>query len=168
MQKRLYETAYEEALKMAAKLRKEHGHLINHSSYSLANQMMLRVLAGKPEFNDRDHARFYARKAVRNVFLDELKAYHAQKRIPQYLLQTLHTIELVANDDLEKLLEINQALDWLEHNQPDLAELYIQRVFLGAEITDLAKQYGVSSKTIQRRLRSAEKMLWGYSLDSRN
>jgi RNA polymerase sigma factor (TIGR02999 family) len=118
-------------------------------------------LADAPHLDlpDRAHFLALASEVMRNLLVDRARARMAAKRgggqAPLELNETL----LVADDDLESVTELNEALARLESVSPRQALLLQHRYFGGLSLEESATAVGTSLATAKRELRSARAWL---------
>ena len=108
---------------------------------------------------DRAHFLALASEVMRNLLVDRARARMAAKRgggrTPLELNETL----LVADDDLERVIELDEALTRLEAVSPRQALLLQHRYFGGLSLEESATAVAASLATAKRELRSARAWL---------
>lgn len=118
-------------------------------------------LVDAPRLNLPDTAHFLAlaSEVMRNLLVDRARARTAAKRgggqAPLELRETL----LVADDDLESVTDLDEALLNLEKVSPRQALLLQHRYFGGLSLEESATAVGTSLATAKRELRSARAWL---------
>ncbi len=118
-------------------------------------------LVDAPRLNlpDRAHFLALASEVMRNLLVDRARARMAAKRgggqPPLELNETL----LVADDELESVTELDEALSRLETVSPRQALLLQHRYFGGLSLEETATAAGTSLATAKRDLRSARAWL---------
>lgn len=125
----------------------------------LVHELYLK-LAGTESHDWRDRAHFYrvASRAMRQLMIDRARARTAAKRgegRPSVELDS----QLVADDDAESLLGLNEALDALAARDPRLAEVVELRFFGGLTGEEVADVLGVTERTVKRDWRLARAFL---------
>jgi len=108
---------------------------------------------------DRAHFLALASEVMRNLLVDRARARMAAKRgggqTPLELNETL----LVADDDLENVTELHEAISRLQSLSPRQALLLQHRYFGGLSLEETATAIGTSLATVKRELRSARAWL---------
>ena len=108
---------------------------------------------------DRAHFLALASEVMRNLLVDRARARMAAKRgggqTPLELNETL----LVADDNLENVTELDDALSRLQSLSPRQALLLQHRYFGGLSLEESATAVGTSLATAKRELRSARAWL---------
>ncbi|MEM9557504.1 MAG: ECF-type sigma factor [Acidobacteriota bacterium] len=61
---------------------------------------------------------------------------------------------------LDELLAVGEAVERLRHHDPELARVVELRFFVGLEHAEIARQTGVSARTVKRRWRTARRWLY--------
>jgi RNA polymerase sigma factor (TIGR02999 family) len=126
----------------------------------LVHEAYIRLVDG-PRLNlpDRAHFLALASEVMRNLLVDRARARLAVKRgggqPPLELNETL----LVADDELESVTELDEALSRLESVSPRQALLLQHRYFGGLSLEETATAAGTSLATAKRDLRSARAWL---------
>jgi RNA polymerase sigma factor (TIGR02999 family) len=117
------------------------------------------VDAPRLDLPDRAHFLALASEVMRNLLVDRARARIAAKRgggqTPLELNETL----LVADDDLESVTDLDEALSRLESVSPRQALLLQHRYFGGLSLEESASAVGTSLATAKRELRSARAWL---------
>jgi RNA polymerase sigma factor (TIGR02999 family) len=118
-------------------------------------------LVNAPRLNlpDRAHFLALASEVMRHLLVDRARARMAAKRGGgQYPLE-LKEMLLVADDQLESVTELDEALSRLESVSPRQALLLQHRYFGGLSLEETANAAGTSLATAKRDLRSAKAWL---------
>ena len=118
-------------------------------------------LVDAPSLNlpDRAHFLALASEVMRNLLVDRARARLAAKRGGGNAPLELNETFLVADDDLESVTELNEALARLEALSPRQALLLQHRYFGGLSLEESATAVGTSLATAKRELRSARAWL---------
>jgi RNA polymerase sigma factor (TIGR02999 family) len=127
-------------------------------SGELVGEFYLRVLQEDAKrWVDRKHFFAYAAACMRNILTDRHRARHAAKRTPPD-----PTTEGAASDaGILQRIDIQMALEKLEHMSPRQAGIVEMRFFRGMEIPEIARSIQMSEKTVQREWLAAR--AWLYS-----
>jgi RNA polymerase sigma factor (TIGR02999 family) len=121
------------------------------SPTTLLHETFLR-LSGRPSpfFPDRAHFMGYAARVMRGLIVDHLRNRKAQKRGGAFQFISLPTELQHAADDELHLEELNEALDRLARIDTRLAECVELKFFCGFTLSDIARMWEVSERTVQR------------------
>jgi RNA polymerase sigma factor (TIGR02999 family) len=143
---------YDELRKLAAaKMRFESvGQTLQPTA--LVHEAWLR-LAGKDErvpFANRAHFFGAAAEAMRRILIDRARAKSTQKRGCRAQRLDLDQLELAADADSDLLLLVNAALEKLEREDGQAAELVKLRFFGGLTLTEAGHALGISERTAKR------------------
>ena len=103
-----------------------------------------------PEWNHRGHFYGAAARAMRQILVDNARRKKALKRGGDGERCPLDEEMLVTTDRSLKLLELDAALNQLEKERPDLAELVFLRYFAGLTMEQAARSLGISKRTAER------------------
>jgi len=127
---------------------------------ALVHEAYIRLVdAPRLDMPDRAHFLALASEVMRNLLVDRARARMAAKRgggvSPLELNETL----LVADDNLESVTELDEALLRLEAVSPRQALLLQHRYFGGLSLEESATAVSVSLATAKRELRSARAWL---------
>ena len=110
-------------------------------------------------FDDRDHFLAVASRIMRNVLVDRARARNTAKRGGGAVLADLDEDTWVADVDLDKVTELDEALTRLEQLDERQARMIEQRYFGGLSLDDIARVMHVSLATVKRDLRFARAWL---------
>lgn len=126
----------------------------------LVHEAYIRLVdAPRIDLPDRAHFLALASEVMRNLLVDRARARMAAKRgggrIPLELDETL----LVADDKLESVTDLDEALTRLEAVSPRQSLLLQHRYFGGLSLEESASAVGTSLATAKRELRSARAWL---------
>lgn len=101
-------------------------------------------------WNDRQHFFRAAAEAMRQVLVDHARSKQRYKRGGSLRRINLDEVDVASNAPPEILLLVEEALQALEREHPDKAELVKLRFFVGLSVPETAAVLGVSEKTIKR------------------
>lgn len=126
----------------------------------LVHETYIRLVdAPRVDLPDRAHFLALASEVMRNLLIDRARARMAAKRgngqMPVELTETL----VVADEHLESVTELDEALTRLEALSPRQALLLQHRYFGGLTLEESATAVGISLATLKRELRSARAWL---------
>jgi RNA polymerase sigma factor (TIGR02999 family) len=126
----------------------------------LVHEAYLRLVqSGHTPYQDRDHFLAISSRVMRNVLVDHARTRTATKRGGGIALELLHEETWVADVDLDRVMELNEALLRLEQLDERQARMVEQRYFGGLTLEEIAAAMGVSLATVKRDLRSARAWL---------
>ena len=149
---KLHELAHERLLRMP-------------DAYSLNTTGLLHEtyirLAGIEHVDLPNRARFLALAArvMRNFLVDQVRARRAAKRGAGESAIALDDTCCIADENLQRVAELHEALARLERLNPRQSELLQQRYFGGLSLEESAAAFGISLATVKRELRSARAWL---------
>jgi RNA polymerase sigma factor (TIGR02999 family) len=126
----------------------------------LVHEAYIRLVdAPRLSLPDRAHFLALASEVMRNLLVDRARARMAAKRGGGQTPLELNEILLVADDDLERITELDEALTRLEAVSPRQALLLQHRYFGGLSLEESATAVATSLATAKRELRSARAWL---------
>jgi RNA polymerase sigma factor (TIGR02999 family) len=127
-------------------------------SGELVGEFYLRVLQEDAKrWVDRKHFFAYAAACMRNILTDRHRARHAAKRT----CPDPKTAGAASDGGILQRIDIQMALEKLEHMSPRQAGIVEMRFFRGMEIPEIARSIQMSEKTVQREWLAAR--AWLYS-----
>lgn len=127
---------------------------------ALVHEAYLRLSQQRVEWRDRAHFFNAASKAIRHILVDYARKKTAAKRGGEHVRLPLDSVPLVADDAVEEVLALNQALERLEQLDVRQSRVVEFRFFAGLGIEETAEALGVSTRTVKRDWRSAR--VWLY------
>jgi RNA polymerase sigma factor (TIGR02999 family) len=127
---------------------------------ALVHEAYLR-LADSPRLNVRDQGHFLslASRVMRHLLVDHARARKAAKRGLGATLAALDEETWMADDAIETVTELDDALNRLESIDERRARILEQRYFGGLTLEETAGALGISLATVKRELRSARAWL---------
>ncbi len=154
---RLFEVVYEE-LHLLAKQKMRHerpGHTLQATA--LVHEAYLRLLGTDGPWDGRRHFFAAAAEAMRRSLIDHARRRAAAKHGGGLRRQPLDHVELelTIGPDPVDLLDLNEALDAFESEEPDKASLVKLRFFVGMTGLEAAEALGISTTTAERH--------WAYA-----
>lgn len=143
----VYDTLRRLARQQLARERSDH----TLNATALAHEAYAK-LVGLTRIEWRDRAHFYAAAAgaMRRVLIDYAVSRKAQKRGGATVRVDIDAIVLVADEHLDELMAINDALTRLEEAHAAAARVVECRVFVGMTIDETAEALGVGPATVKR------------------
>lgn len=127
---------------------------------ALVHEVYLRLSQQPIEWRDRAHFFNAASKAIRHILVDYARKKNAAKRGGEQARLSVDSVPLVADDAVEEVLALNEALERLERLDMRQCRVVECRFFAGLGIEETAKALGVSTRTVKRDWRSAR--VWLY------
>ena len=134
---------------------------------ALVHEAYLRLVKGdeEPEWDSRGHFFAAAAEAMRRILIERAR----QKQRPmhggdrQRLDLEIHCP--AGNETPDRLLAIDEALEKLDQEHPEVARLLKLRFFAGVPLKDAAALLGISPATAKRRWAFARAFLYGELAD---
>jgi RNA polymerase sigma factor (TIGR02999 family) len=119
---------------------------------ALVHEAYVRLVGNEdvPKWNHRGHFYGAAAKAMRQILVDSARRKKALKRGGDGERLPLDDKLLAMADRHEDLLALDAALEKLEEQRPDLAELVLLRYFAGLTMDQAAKSLGLSKRKTER------------------
>jgi RNA polymerase sigma factor (TIGR02999 family) len=119
---------------------------------ALVHEAYLRLVGGDQahQFNSRGHFFGACAEAMRRILVDAARAKKAEKRGGGQRRVELQPEELAAREQDDKLLAMHEALDLLEQQDAQKAQLVKLRYFAGLSIRQAAEALGISTATADR------------------
>jgi RNA polymerase sigma factor (TIGR02999 family) len=127
---------------------------------SLVHEVYIRLInAPALELGDRSHFLGLASEIMRNLLVDRARARLAAKRGSGEVPLELDEALSVADESLEAITELDEALTRLRQFSPRQAELLQHHYFGGLSLDESAAALGISVATVKRDMRSARAWL---------
>jgi RNA polymerase sigma-70 factor (ECF subfamily) len=151
---------YNELRRLAAGcMRRERpGHTLQATA--LVHEAYLRLMGQRNvQFNDRAHFFAVAATLMRRVMLDYARKRHSAKRGAAPRQATLDEGLLIAQQNLDDVLLLDECLTRLAALDPQQAHLVELRYFAGLNVEETAEVMGISTATVKREWSSAKAWL---------
>jgi RNA polymerase sigma factor (TIGR02999 family) len=130
------------------------GHTLQATA--LVHEVWLRLFAnGEPELASRRHFFAAASRAMQEILTDHARRALARKRGGEHRRLTLSGVDIAGTDDPRRALEVADAVDRLEKQDPRAAEVARLRLFAGIDVAGAARVVGASERTAARE--------WAYA-----
>ena len=143
---------YQELRRIAAhKMQAESpGHTLQPTA--LVHEAWLRLVDkdGQAQFQNRAHFFGTAAEAMRRILIDRARRKQAQKHGGGQQRLDLDELEIAAPTEDDQLLAVNEALDKLEAQDKEAANLVKLRYFVGMTIEEAAQSLGIGEATAYR------------------
>jgi RNA polymerase sigma factor (TIGR02999 family) len=118
---------------------------------ALVHEAWLRLVGpGNNHWNSRGHFFGAAAEAMRRILIDRARKRHRQRHGHGLVRVDLSQLDIAITTDDDLLLRVNEALDKLESEAPERAQLVKLRFFTGLSITEAAEAMGVAPATANR------------------
>jgi RNA polymerase sigma factor (TIGR02999 family) len=146
---RLFELVYDDLRKVA------HLHLRGQRTGTLGttvmvNEVYLRLAGRDAPWKDRVHFMAVASRAMRSVLVDHARARLAQKRGGGAVPVELEERHAVEEPQIQRVLELEQALERLGQLNERLVRVVELRFFGGLSVPEAAEALRVGERTIER------------------
>ncbi len=137
------------------------GHTLQPTA--LVHEAYLR-LAGGPESSWVDHSYFFAlaARAMRHVLIDHARGRNRDKRPPRERKVELDGVLVAYEDRAIDIVALDEALSLLEQRNPTMARAVELRFFGGLDVTECAKQLGLSKRTFERNWSTTRTWLFAH------
>jgi RNA polymerase sigma factor (TIGR02999 family) len=149
---RLLPLVYDELRALAAQkmAREAAGQTLQPTA--LVHEAYLRLVGGDqaPHWNSRGHFFAAAAEAMRRILVERARSKGRVKRGDGARRQELQEHFLVAEDRVDELLAVHEALDQLERHDAQAAALVKLRFFAGFEHQEAAEMLGLSRRAADR------------------
>ena len=121
---------------------------------ALVHEAYLRV-AGDPDsrWAGRPHFFHAAARAMRDILVEQFRRKSSLKRGGGHRKIAVEHAEIAIESPSEDLLALEEALQRLEREQPDQAEIVMLRYFAGLSAQETADVLGVSLSSVERKWR---------------
>lgn len=96
-----------------------------------------------------------AAEVMRRILIDRVRAKRRLKRGGEYTRIEIDEASISSPHSEERLLEVNEAIDHLEKEDPEAADLVKLRYFAGLTLKEIAESQKVSVRTLTRQ--------WAYA-----
>lgn len=126
--------------------------LLNEAYLKLARSDSARAV-------DRTHFKRLAASAMRKILIDAARRRESLKRGAGWVRVTGEPSTDPRDAEVDRLLEVNEAIERLAAIAPRQAELVVLRFFGGLEVTEAAEELGVSRSSAARDWRAARAWL---------
>lgn len=112
-------------------------------------------------WQSRAHFLAVASQAMRRLLIDHARSRDASKRGGGLVKLQLNDLNLPSAESTYDLLEINDALERLQAEEPRMAEVAHLRCFGGLTHEEIAEMLGVDERTVKRDWQVARAWLFG-------
>jgi RNA polymerase sigma factor (TIGR02999 family) len=105
---------------------------------------------GGTSFQNRAHFFGAAAQAMRRILIDRARRRQAEKRGGGVEHVNLDDVDIAVNANDETLLRLDEALERLERQDAEIAELVRLRFYAGMKNEEAAEVLGISERTAKR------------------
>lgn len=148
---RLVELVYHDLRRIAHSHVRKTGGGETVNTTALVHEAYLKIAGAEPgEWGGR--AQFYAfcSKAMRRILIDYARERNAQKRGGGRVQVPLTPDSAVVDQEVTKLLAVDEVLTALERRDPRLVRIAECRFFAGLSVSETAEAMSVSPRTVER------------------
>ncbi len=147
----LLPVVYEELRRLAAAKMAHQAPGQTLQATSLVHEAYLRLTGGvRDQWQDRAHFFRAAAEAMRCILIENARKKSRWKRGGRLERVDLAGLELATDTPPDTLLVVHEALERLEAEAPERAELVRLRFFIGLSHAEVAKVLGLSEPTVKR------------------
>jgi len=144
-------TAYQQLRHLAQRMFA--GERASHTmqATALLNEAWLQLRAcGDATAADPLRFRAAAAVAMRRILIAHARSKHRQKRGGDWVPQSLDSVELASADKFDEVLAVDEAIERLAAEAPELAELVRLRFYSGLEVAEVARALDRSERSVAR------------------
>ncbi len=124
---------------------------------ALVHEAYEKLTVGAPQrFNDRRHFFAIASRAMRQIIVDSYRANSAAKRGGNFVATALLSSSLQDHATPERIVALDQAIERLAKESPELAEVVELSCFAGLSNIEIAEISASTVRTVQRKLLRAQ------------
>ena len=148
----LFPLVYEELRRMAAARMagEAAGHTLQPTA--LVHEVWLQLVGdGGQTWQNRRHFFGAAAEAMRRILILNARRKSALKRGGDQCRVDIEDLEITAATPDEHILLIDEALQWLESEDPEIARMVLLKFFGGLTNEEVAESMGVSLRTVNRQ-----------------
>ena len=130
---------------------------------ALLHEAWLRVTGpGDRHWQNRAHFFCAAAEAMRRILIENARRKSRLKRGGDLVRVDADQIELAATTPDEKILMINDALERLQQEDPEKAQVVVLKFFGGRTNQEVAESLGVTERTVERHWAFAKAWLFQH------
>jgi RNA polymerase sigma factor (TIGR02999 family) len=162
----LFPLVYEELRRMAAARMagEAAGHTLQPTA--LVHEAWLQLVGdGERSWQNRRHFFGAAAEAMRRILILNARRKSALKRGGAQSRVDIEDLEITAATPDEHILLIDEALQWLESDDPEMARMVLLKFFGGLTNEEVAENLGVGLRTVNRQWLYAKLKLFRWIRD---
>ncbi|MBK8978546.1 MAG: sigma-70 family RNA polymerase sigma factor [Planctomycetes bacterium] len=130
---------------------------------ALVNEAFLRLRhCGDATAADPARFRRAAAVAMRRILVDHARSRGALRRGGGKLPTSLDSVELATAGDLSQVLAVDEAIERLQAESPELAEVVRLRFYAGLQVAEVARTLDRSERSVQRDWTFAKARLYRF------
>lgn len=158
----LFAPMYPELLRLAASKVRQYRPDPHLDATSVLHESYLRLthMSGDAQFSEPGYFLAYASRVIRSVIVDFVRSARSERRGGDCDHVSIEAIDETF-DCSAGYVELQDALSQLEVVSPRVARVVEARFFVGLSEQETATQMGVTTRTVQRDLEKAKKLLTG-------
>jgi RNA polymerase sigma-70 factor, ECF subfamily len=156
---KLYELVYEQLKAIARNRLLSENREKSLQTTALVNEAYLRLAKQENPWRDRRHFYGVAAEAMRRILIDAARSRKRAKRGGDAVCQSLSEISLPAGEWEADILELHEALEVLQRESPENAEIVQLRFFSGLTCEECSQVLEISLSSVERRWRFAKAWL---------
>ena len=146
----LLPTIYEDLKRLARIQRKRVYSKKSLGTRSIVHEAYINIVKSKTEIENKNQLLYLTSIAMRNIIIDNARAWHSKKRGGGNHDIPLEQISLVSVQRNSELLALDDALIKLSKQNPRMVEIVNCRFFGGLTLTETAEALNISVATIKR------------------
>ena len=158
---RLFETHYDDLLRVARAMRKRAGRDLSMLTGEIVHECWFK-LERREEWTSQEHFLRTATLAIRQITIDRLRRHIARKTKQNGSLKSLDELDENVprfSETPEDVVMIGDLLDTLRTEKPQWMRIVDMRYFTGLTETETAELLGVSERTVRRHWTEARAWL---------
>ena len=154
---------YEELRRLAAARMAQEAAGQTLQATALVHEAWLRLVSGAEQtWQNRAHFFGAAAEAMRRILIENARHKCRLKRGGAGLVRVdISEIDLAESTPDDKILMINEALERLQAEHPEMARIVVMKFFGGLTNQEAAESLGVTERTVERRWAFAKAWLFG-------
>jgi RNA polymerase sigma factor (TIGR02999 family) len=134
----------------------------NLGTRSIVHEAYLNLIKNNTQYDNKDELLYLTAMAMRNIIVDNARAWSAEKRGGQLKDVSLEQVDLISASRSPELLALDAALKSLEKEHKRLADHVTCRFFGGLTQEETAQALDVSLATVKRDWALAKALLYEH------
>jgi RNA polymerase sigma factor (TIGR02999 family) len=151
---------YDDLKRLARMQRKRIYSKKNLGTRSIVHEAYINIVSSNTQIENSNQLLYLTSIAMRNIIIDNARAWHAKKRGENNFDIPIDQISLVSVQRNDELLALDEALNQLRKTNERLVDIVICRFFGGLTQDETAKSLGISVATIKREWTLAKALLF--------